>query len=286
MSTRWPEDAIAELNTLLEVRASALERFSVQNIRAGRPLATIEEVLVPIYLLHRYQLQAVGKLIGGERFRYALRGDGQRPTDPVSSDRQRAAIAALMATLSPGLLRLPDSLLDDIPARPPGHGLSRETFPRTTGKTFDPLGPARSAASLTLDVVLDPSRASRMIAAHAREADLPGFDELVSTLMASTWYAGRQDGIAAEIQRATGNQVLVRLMMLANDEQADAQVRAIALDAINGLDSWLVVRTAVEGEPGWRAHYGFARFRIERMRTHPESVQELEKVQAPPGSPI
>ena len=56
-------DALAELDNLLAVRARALERFSLRNIREGRPLATLEEVLVPIYLLHRYQLQAAGKLI-------------------------------------------------------------------------------------------------------------------------------------------------------------------------------------------------------------------------------
>lgn len=279
-------DALVELNNLLQVRARALAQFSERNIRSGRPLATLEEVLVPIYLLHRYQLQAVGKLIGGERFNYALRGDGQRASDPVAADRQRAAIDALVAALNPGLLRLPEDLLDRIPARPPGHGLTRETFARSTGKTFDPLAPARSAVSLTLDVLLDAKRASRMIAGHARQPDLPGFDESVSSLMASTWYAGRQEGIAAEIQRATASQVLVRLMLLANDAEAAAQVRAIALDAINGLESWLVARAVLENDADWRAHYGLARFQIERMRQDPASLQRLRKVTAPPGSPI
>ncbi len=279
-------DALDELNNLLQVRARALAQFSERNVRFGRPLATLEEVLVPMYLLHRYQLQAVGKLIGGERFSYALRGDGQRASDPVAADRQRAAIDAVIATMNPGLLRLPEGLLDKIPARPPGHSLTRETFPRTTGKTFDPIAPARSAVSLTLDVLLDTKRASRMIAAQSRQPNLPGFDELVSSLMASTWYAGRQDGVAAEIQRATGSQVLVRLMLLANDAQADAQVRAIALDAVNGLESWLAVRAGGESDSGWRAHYGLARLRIERMRQDPASLESLKKVPAPPGSPI
>ena len=279
-------DALEELNNLLQVRARALAKFSERNIRFGRPLATLEEVLVPVYLLHRYQLQAVGKLIGGERFSYTLRGDGQRATDPVAADRQRAAIDAVIATMNPGLLRLPEGLLDNIPARPPGHSLTRETFPRGTGKTFDPIAPARSAASLTLDVLLDAKRASRMIAAHARQPSLPGFDELVSSLMASTWYAGRQDGIAAEIQRATASQVLVRLMLLANEVSADSQVRAIALDAVNGLESWLAARAGRENDSGWRAHYGLARFRIEQMRRDPASLKLLKKVPAPPGSPI
>ena len=279
-------DALLELDNLMQVRARALQQFSERNIRSGRPLATLEEVLVPIYLLHRYQLQAAGKLIGGERFNYALRGDGQRATDPVSADRQRAAIEAVTATLDPGALRVPEALLDSIPARPPGFSLTRETFARETGKTFDAIAPARSATSLTLDVLLNPERAARMIAAHARQPDLPGFDEVVSSLMAATWYAAKRQGIEAEIQRATGNQVLVRLMLLANHDGTNAQVRALALDAVNGLESWLSARAARETDAGWRAHYGLARFRIERMRQDPASVEALKTVSAPPGSPI
>ena len=100
-------DAFAELEHLLELRAYALERFSENTIRQGRPLATIEETLVPVYLLHRYQMQAVGKLLGGTYFDYALRGDGRANMTPVDEERQRDALTALLATLDPTLLRLP-----------------------------------------------------------------------------------------------------------------------------------------------------------------------------------
>ena len=279
-------DAIEELENLMAVRSVALARFSPDVIRESRPLATIEEVLVPIYLLHRYQLQAVGKLIGGERFRYALRGDGQRATETVTGARQRAAINALLATLAADELRLSSDLLDAIPARPPGHGLNRETFARTTGKTFDALAPARSAASLTLDVLLERSRASRMVAGSSRDGSLPGFDELLAGLLAATWYDARGNGTEAAIQRAISQQTLNRLMILAHDDAADAQVRAHALDAVEGLDSWLAARATRESDADWRAHFSLARAKIERMRTDPASVDELEKIQAPPGSPI
>jgi hypothetical protein len=104
-------DAVAELERLLGVRELALERFGERNLRAGRPLASLEDVLVPVYLLHRYQLQAVGKLVGGQHFTYAARGDGQPAARPVAPERQRAAIEALLGTLSPDVLRLPDELL-------------------------------------------------------------------------------------------------------------------------------------------------------------------------------
>ena len=279
-------DALQELEHLMQVRAYALGRFSERNIQPGRPLATIEEALVPVYLLHRFQIKAAGKLIGGDYFNYAMRGDGQRASDPVEGGRQRVAISALLATISPAVLRLPENLLDAIPARPPGHQLTRETFPRSTGKTFDPLGPARSAVTLTLDVLLNPERAARMVGSHARQSDLPGFDELLASLMGQTWYARRQNGVEAEIARLTNMQVVERLMLLANDSAATAQVRAIALDAVNGLDSWLAARATREDDTGWRAHYGFARYQIQRMKDEPIDVEGRESFQAPPGSPI
>lgn len=279
-------DSIAELENLLKVRAYAMGRFSERNIRPGRPMATLEEVLVPIYLIHRFQLIAVGKLIGGENFHYALRGDGQDISTPVSADRQRQAIAALVNTLTPAVLRIPDNVLRLIPPRPPGYPKSRETFPSSTGKIFEPFGAAQSAASLTLEVMLEPTRAARLIASNARQPTMPGFSELAGDLLQATWFAAHQLGIDGEIQRQINTLTLQQLMMLANDKNADAQVRAIALDAINKLDDWLEPRAAGENDASWRAHYGFARFQIEQMRRDPSSVEQPEPVTVPPGEPI
>jgi hypothetical protein len=279
-------DSIAELENLLQVRAYAMGRMSERNIRPGRPMATIEEVLVPIYLIHRFQLIAVGKLVGGAEFNYALRGDGQDISRPVSADRQREAIAALLNTISPAVLRVPDNVLQLIPPRPPGHPKSRETFPSSTGKIFEQFGATQSAATLTLEVLLEPSRAARLIASNARQATMPGFVELTDDLLRATWFASHRSGIDGEIQRQTNSLTLAGLMMLAMNSDADAQVRAIALDAINQLDNWLAPRAASENDSSWRAHYGFARFQIEQMRNDPSSVEQIEPVTVPPGEPI
>jgi len=279
-------DPLDELERLMRVRETALEQFSVRNIPPGEPLATLEETLVPIYLLHRYQIQAAGKLIGGEYFNYAIRGDGQRSSDPVNGGRQRAAILGLVGTVSPEVLRLPDALLEGIPPRPPGYDLGRETFARNTGPTFDPVAPARAAASLTYEVLLDPARAARMNAASARQSDLPGFEELLSALTAAVWYADREAGLEAEIQRATADELLIHLLHLAHDANADPQVRALALDAVNGLDSWLEARALRELDAGWRAHYGYLKATIELVDDEPAALEALKPAVAPPGSPI
>ncbi|HVJ28220.1 MAG TPA: zinc-dependent metalloprotease, partial [Vicinamibacterales bacterium] len=58
-------DAAAELTRMMKIRSLALSRFGEQAIKKGEPLATIEEVLVPLYLHHRYQVEAAAAVVGG-----------------------------------------------------------------------------------------------------------------------------------------------------------------------------------------------------------------------------
>ncbi len=272
-------DAIAELEHLMQVRTKALQRFSERNVRFDRPLATIEEVLVPIYLLHRFQIQAVAKLIGGSDFSYAMRGDGQDVVAPVSAGRQQQAIDAVIATLAPSVLQLPEGLAGKIPPRPPGYPKSRETFGSATGVVFDPLAPAAAAVALTLNVLLEPARAARM----QRNA-APDFSALLDSLLAAGWYAEALSGEQGAIQRQTNFLVLQRMLQMAVDSDADIAVRSTAMDAVNQLDEWL----AEQSLPGrtTRGHYALALFQIERMRADPASVAELSAVSPPPGGPI
>jgi len=268
-------DAIEELEHLLRLRAHALARMSENNIRIGRPLATLEEALVPVYLLHRFQIKAVGKLIGGSYFDYSMRGDGQRSTTPVSAARQREAIDALIAVLDPDVLRLPDGLASSIPPRPPGYPKTRETFVGKTGIVFDELAPAASAVSLTLDVLLDPVRAARL----SRSGE-PGFAEVTEGLLRLAWF----DAGNTAIQRQTGSILLAHLLRLSVNPNAETQVQALALAALDHLDDWLAGRTS--GDAATNAHYGLARLQIERRRNDPASVEAIVPVTSPPGSPI
>jgi len=272
-------DAVAELQHLLRVREIALSRFSERNVRIGRPLASIEEALVPIYLLHRFQIQAVGKLIGGHYFTYKLRGDGQERMRPVAVARQQQAIDALIATLRPEVLRLPSSLLESISPRVPNNPKTREAFAGATGINFDVTAPANSAVALTLQVLLDPARAARMTRAGA-----PGFDAVTRALLAATWQTQPADGLDGAIQRQSNMQVLYGLLRLAFNAQADDDVRALALAAVKELDRWLEKRSPRDAI--LKAHYELARFEIERLLRDPVLIESLVPLSPPPGSPI
>ena len=273
-------DAIVELDHLLNVRAHALQRFSDANVRIGSPMATLEEVLVPVYLLHRFQLHAVGKLVGGVYFDYALRGDGQPEQVAVSEAQQLQAIDALMATLQPDVLRLPAGIAERIPPRPPGFPRSRETFTGATGITFDPLAPAASSTSLTLEVLLDPERAARM-----NRNGKPGFKKLLNELLAATWYAATPQSARYDaLQQQTNLLVLNGLMRLAVDSNADHTVVADSLQAIDKVHA--ITDASPQLNPELRGFFSLARTRIERMWADPASVENLPAVTVPPGSPI
>ena len=271
-------DAIAELEHLLAVREYALDRFSERVIRNGRPTATIEEVLVPIYLLHRFQLHAVGKLIGGSYYEYSLRGDGQEGPAPVAAARQRQAMDALFSALQADVLSLPDGLAESIPPRPPGNPKSREAFTGATGLTFDPLAPAASAVTLTLEVLLDTERAARMSRSGA-----PSFAELVNGLIVSTWDA-RVSADNAGLQRQTNMLVLEGLLRLAVNEAADNAVRATALASVDHLHGR--TQRLVSSDADELAFLRLAGMKIDRVLEDPTTVETMPAVTVPPGSPI
>ncbi len=280
-------DAVAELEHLVAVRAHALARFDERVLRPGRPLATLEEALVPTYLLHRFQLQAAGKLIGGERFSYALRGDDLPPPAPVPPERQRAALEALLDRLEPEELALPENLLRRLPPRPPTYGDDRERFDRHTGAVFDPLAPADSALALVLEVLLHPQRAARMNAQRARDGSQPGFGELVERLLERTWRDDDGGGMEGAVQRQTQRGVQAALMRLAADPSADGQVQAQARSGLAQLAGWLERRNRRPSDDAdWAAHHAAAAGLLARWNEDPDRWSPAPRAAPPPGSPI
>jgi len=277
-------DAAEELNRIMEVRAAALERFGANNIRAGEPMATLEEALVPLYLFHRYQTEAAAKTLGGLRYSYALRGDGQTPLEGVPAQEQEAALAALLETISPEALTLPERILKLIPPRPMGFSRHRETFPSRTGLAFDPLSAAEVAANHTIGLILHPDRASRLVEHHAMDAAQPGLPDVIEALVDETWKARRRSGLAAEVQRMTDHVALYHLMALAIDDSAIPQVRAIATAALTDLHDWLAPLESAD--PVQAAHTRLAAAEILRFLNDPSEVTLRKPAEAPPGQPI
>jgi hypothetical protein len=278
-------DAAAELARMMQVRRAALGRFGENAIRRGMPMATIEEALVPLWLHHRYQVEAAASALGGLHYSYALRGDGREPVRRASAAEQRGALDALMATLQPSELALPPALLAVIPPRPAGYGMHRELFPRYTGSAFDAVTPAVVAAEHVVSNVLAPQRAARLVEQHALEPALPGLDEVITRLLGAAFEAPVRGAYEAEVRRAVQRVVVDGLVQLAGGASMP-QVRAIASHRLERQMAGLSAAAAAT-DAGELAHAALLRRDIARFLERPGPVYaQAVTPQAPPGAPI
>ena len=254
-STQWDDgrDAADELDRLMKIREVALKNFSEAAVKPGEPMATLEDVLVPVFLLHRYQVGAAAQEIGGQDYRYAMRGDGQLVTKIVPADEQRKALTAVLKTLDPAALTLPETLLEKFPPRPPGFGRTQESWGSYNGPSFDAEAPALSAATVTLEALLDPGKASRLVEFHARDEANPSLKEVLDALLKVTWYAPPAKGLTGLTQMTVDGAVLEKLtaLSIANTSPvAKAQVRV----ALTELRGW-IAQQAKTADGEWKAFY-------------------------------
>lgn len=286
-ANQWDDglEPVAQLTKLMAVRRHVLDGFSEKAIRSDAPLATLEEVLVPIYLLHRYQVEAVAKSIGGQYFTHAVKNDGQTPTQMVPPAAQQRALDALLATITPAALALPEALIAKIPPRPSGYPASVETFVGYTGPTFDPLAAAEAAAGPTIASLLNAERAARLIEYQARDGQQPGFGPVVEQLLAHTWRARSEVGYPAALQTVVNNLVLKYLLQLAANNRAAASVRGQALLEIEGLQQWMKAQTK-RAQPAQKANLLFGLSEINRFKDDPSKFTPPPAVLMPPGAPI
>lgn len=286
-SHQWDDgsNSIDQMMNIMKLRRKVLDNFSEKAIREGQPMATIEEVLVPIYFLHRYQIEAVAKSLGGLFFTHAIKNDGQVVTKMVEPAEQWRAFESLMSTITPDALALPEKLIQKIPPRPSGYPASVETFNGYTGPTFDPIAAAESAANTTLSYLLNAERAARLIEYHARDNKQPGFIAVVDKLIEQTWKAPKPEGYKGELQTVVNNQMLKNLLKLAADANASEVVRGQALLQIDELKQWLSTSVAT-AKTEQKATILFALSQMEAFKSDPNKFQPPAVADMPPGAPI
>jgi hypothetical protein len=278
-------DAAVELERMMAVRSAAMSRFGERAIKLGRPLSEIEKVLVPLYLHHRYQIDATGSMIGGVDYIYSLRGDGRDPFNYVSGADQRRALASLLGVLDPSELALPESLIDQLPPRPAGFRGGREYFPRWTGGMFDVITPAVVLADHTIGNILDNSKAARLVEQSAIDPTIPGLGEVIDEVFGTLFGAAPMDPYQAEISRAVEWVAVNRVMGLAGAAPMP-QVRAIALKKLEDQKEVLdgMMGSAEDSDA---AHYFLLSGTIERFLEDPTTPPSLPSLpSAPPGAPI
>jgi hypothetical protein len=280
------EGAAEGLRHALAVRKIGLAGFGERNIAPGQPLSLLNEVLVPLYFHHRYQLEAASKVVGGLQYSYAVRGDGQPSSKPVDAQAQRQALAAVLEVLSPETLDLPDPVIALLLPRPSEYRPNQEMFTGLTAPAFDPISAAATAADMAVRLLLRPERAARLVDFHRRDPSLPGFEEVLKALEDKA-FGGSGSGRLAEIRRAVQWVVVRRLIGLSSDPQASPGVRARVDEELRTLSGKLARHGSDPFEE--RAHLAFLSAEIQRYldrRAQEDPAKRPEPPPPPPGQPI
>lgn len=275
-------DPTAELTRMMSVRAAALARFGLAALTPGEPVANLRRRFVPLWLLHRYQLVAAAKAIGGVDFVYAVNGGGREAAEPVASAQQRAALEAVLATLRPEALRVPPALVPLLSAAQNGtydRQYETEIFATAGGPVFDPLVAADAAAQLAVQTLLAPRRLARLVVQHHSDPAALGvgevIDRLTDTVLAST---------GDDLGRRIATRTLAIMAQVARRADTTPEAAAALDQKLADVAALLAKRKASGAERAWALS-------LSRRLANPDQRGELaaslpRAVTVPPGDPI
>lgn len=271
-------NAANELKRLLQLREFALEHFGPDNLAPGRPVSELEKVLTPVYLMHRYQVDAVAKSIGGYYYTYEVNGGydvgGVRP---VAGEDQLRAFNHLIETMRPSVLALPPAVYKMIPPPAMGYSRDRELFDTKNGGGLDPFAMAELSVDNTLMFLLHPHRLARIHEQSSLyESDFFTLENYLSTLWKEikAQSLSNEDEYSEEIRETVRRRLVDHLIQLAANEKAAESVRAAAMKQLLEIG-----RDYQETD-----HY--LRVRVERFLRDPGSVESPAATKLPDGSPI
>ncbi|WP_310379286.1 zinc-dependent metalloprotease [Flavobacterium sp.] len=275
------KNPISELKDVMKVREKALSQFGLNNITNATPMAILEDVLVPIYLFHRYQVEAATKIVGGMNYTYAVKGDGQTIMNAVSKEEQLTALNAIVDCIEPKTLELSENIIKLIPPRPAGLEYTRELFKRKTGLSFDPLAAAEAAADIPLSFLFNISRLNRLAEYQVANNGL-GLDEMITVLTNRTWKTSRLKGLQGMIQKQNEQLVLTYLLAVSVNDEASFATRAQILKAIDDLKIYATAQLKTTTDNTIK---GYLLLTLDRIKA-PEKAKPTLHQAAPPGSPI
>ncbi|MEY3052098.1 MAG: hypothetical protein RLY31_1883 [Bacteroidota bacterium] len=284
-------DPVAELRRIMAVRQAVLAGFGPDHLAPGRPLAELERILVPLYLAHRYQAEAVAKLVGGVTYSYTVKGfETDAGSDwlvrPVGRRQQEAALDALLETLDAGFLEIPAAVRAVIPPQPVGFGRDEETFPSRTGLVFDPLSAATVAAVSTVRVLLHPERLARLVRQEADDPQQMGVVTVLRRLLSKVVHNTRENPYQAEIAREVEKQVVFHLIGLSLEPKGDLQVAALVSSELERYAAEAAQRLATAETEADRAHWKYLSRAVVTSGSNPEDFRLPAVPVPPPGAPI
>lgn len=284
-------DTLKTWDQLGAVRRRALDNFSYDVLPDERQAGELEARLVPVYLLQRYQGEAVARLLAGGEYESATSADiragragaGIKATPAAT---QRAALARLADTLRAEYLALPAAVLDQLTPPSTGYERSKEYFGTRMNAVFDALSAAESGAGQTAIFLFDAGRLNRLYWQHARDASMPGADEVIDVALSRGWKRGPVPANVpgGEAVQLAANWVVLDALLLALDSgKLHANVDAGLRQQLRTFAAWLKANPGKGATAGSRAQ---AADHVLRYLADPRSVKLRSLPAIPPGAPI
>lgn len=282
-------DVVKGLDNILAVRDKAINDFSKFNIKSYETYSKLEDVFVPLYFLHRYQTEAVVKLIAGLDYNYATRDDNQALVENVSFNRQNNALLSLLKTIDVKNLAIPKSKLKLFPPRAYNYPRSRESFKSMTGVSFDPFSAVSTASEMSLSLLLSPERMNRLVVqsslnnASSKNMNL---SHLLTTLTSNTFKTQYNQSDKAtnkyffENQQVINNNYLKFLLNLASNKKSFFHVKSKANKEIKSITKFL---SSKKNKNIYSSEYLRT---INKFNTKPELFELKSSPKIPDGSPI
>ena len=271
--------ATNELYNLLKIRKIALNQFSLDHIKIGENYSVLEDRLVPLYFLHRYQVEAVVKMIGGLNYNYGVKSNIKYEVSPVNTVDQRLALKGLLKSISPSELTIPKSLHSILSPRTFGNYRNRESFGSQTGVAFDYLGISNSLSDAIIGMILNPQRVSRLIQQDAIYGDQLTFNEVISELINQTFKSTNSDSYQQSLRQINQSNLLKHLMKLGNSTYIYPQIRAEVYNSLEELSKWLNKNKQIKFSE-------FYQNQISQFNSQSDLISPFKTEKIPDGSPI
>ena len=267
-----------ELNKLLKVRDLALKNIDLDNLIDGEPYDRIEDILVPIYMLHRYQIEAAAKAIGGVDYLYFVKNNNNDKVKFVDSKLQMKSLESLLSVLKPKNLVLPNNLIDILSPRSFRNPRTRENFVSNTGVTFDYINTSSSLINHTLTFLLNPERINRINQQNIFGDDILTLENYLAEISKSIFDNKKLNTYEESVNKNTSSLYLDHLFMAFNNSRTNDLSKSIILASI--MDTMNNLSTNPNN------YNRFLINKIDGFLSNPDQYKPIEKTKIPDGSPI
>ena len=267
-----------ELNKLLKVRDLALQNIDLENLIDGETYDRIEDILVPIYMLHRYQIEATAKAIGGVDYLYFVKNRNNDKVKFVNSKLQIESLESLLNVLNPKNLTLPNNLIEILSPRSFRNPRTRENFESKTGVTFDYINASSSVVNHTFKFLMNSERINRINQQNMFGENILKLDKYLMMISNSIFDNKKMSLYESSINNNVASLFLDHLFLAFNNSKTNDLSKSIILSSI------MINLERLSNNPN--DYNNFLMNKIRGFLDNPDKYKPIEKTKIPDGSPI